>query len=184
MYVSVLSNVRMPQFSCGLQWLRTVYAYLDQCCHVHIMQLLVAELLYPQHTISKDILNPQVEPAPCWIPCRYNLWHILLQHIIIEFPHQTQDIWFLTIVLIMLLFTFPTVSSRLFADVCSCHHLQAHPISLPCPNSGIDAVKLSDGRLLTSFNDMWDTDEELAKTCPRFRCRLSVAISNDDGESW
>mmetsp|Transcript_12181 Transcript_12181/g.23158 ORF Transcript_12181/g.23158 Transcript_12181/m.23158 type:complete len:472 (-) Transcript_12181:92-1507(-) len=70
------------------------------------------------------------------------------------------------------------------ADESGDNWLQAHPISLPCPNSGIDAVKLSDGRLLTSFNDMWDTDEELAKTCPRFRCRLSVAISNDDGESW
>uniref|UniRef100_A0A7S0QYY0 Sialidase domain-containing protein n=2 Tax=Pyramimonas obovata TaxID=1411642 RepID=A0A7S0QYY0_9CHLO len=61
---------------------------------------------------------------------------------------------------------------------------KGYPISLPCPNSGLDAVKLADGRLLAAYNDEWDTDEARAAVCSRFRCRLAVAASPDDGATW
>lgn len=46
--------------------------------------------------------------------------------------------------------------------------------SLPCPNSGIDAVRLLDGRVLTVYNP----------TKYNYRAVLAVAVSEDDGETW
>mmetsp|Transcript_5163 Transcript_5163/g.8963 ORF Transcript_5163/g.8963 Transcript_5163/m.8963 type:complete len:472 (+) Transcript_5163:529-1944(+) len=61
---------------------------------------------------------------------------------------------------------------------------KGYPLSLPCPNSGLDAVKLRDGRLLAGYNDEWDTDEARGEQCSRYRCRLALAVSGDDGASW
>jgi hypothetical protein len=70
------------------------------------------------------------------------------------------------------------------ADANGSHWAHARPTSLPNPNSGLDATKLSDGRLLAVYNNMWDTDEKLGLHCPQFRCSLAVAVSRDDGKSW
>jgi predicted neuraminidase len=51
------------------------------------------------------------------------------------------------------------------------------PTSLPCPNSGIDAVRLKDGRVVVIYNHSWE-----AKGAGRGR--LNVAVSSDDGASW
>eukprot|EP00192_Tetraselmis_astigmatica_P002956 CAMPEP_0117693912 /NCGR_PEP_ID=MMETSP0804-20121206/27153_1 /TAXON_ID=1074897 /ORGANISM="Tetraselmis astigmatica, Strain CCMP880" /LENGTH=557 /DNA_ID=CAMNT_0005507537 /DNA_START=188 /DNA_END=1861 /DNA_ORIENTATION=- len=45
---------------------------------------------------------------------------------------------------------------------------------LPCPNSGIDSVRLQDGRLLLVYNP----------TNYGYRAVLGIAVSEDDGESW
>jgi predicted neuraminidase len=49
----------------------------------------------------------------------------------------------------------------------------AQPISLPNPNSAIDAINLTDGRILLVYNHSQE-----------HRCPLNVALSNDDGQTW
>lgn len=49
----------------------------------------------------------------------------------------------------------------------------AHPIDLPNPSAGIDAVKLSDGRVALIYNHT-----------ERGRHNLSIALSDNDGETW
>ena len=49
----------------------------------------------------------------------------------------------------------------------------ARPTTLPHPNSGLDALKLADGRVLLVYNDT-----------PKGRTPLRVALSEDDGETW
>jgi predicted neuraminidase len=45
--------------------------------------------------------------------------------------------------------------------------------ALPNPDSGLDAVRLPDGRLLLAFND-----------AKRQRANLRLAVSRDDGRTW
>lgn len=49
----------------------------------------------------------------------------------------------------------------------------ASPISLPNPNSAIDAVNLQDGRIILVYNHS-----------KKERTPLNVAVSKDDGKSW
>ncbi len=50
---------------------------------------------------------------------------------------------------------------------------QAQDLDLPNPGSGLDAVRLSDGRLLLAFNDS-----------VQGRANLRLAISADEGRTW
>lgn len=49
----------------------------------------------------------------------------------------------------------------------------ARPITLPNPNSGVDAVKLHDGRVVLIYNHT-----------ERGRSPIHLAVSHDDGETW
>ena len=49
----------------------------------------------------------------------------------------------------------------------------ARPIDLPNPNSGIDAVRMDDGRIALVYNHT-----------PVGRSPLNLGISDDDGETW
>ena len=49
--------------------------------------------------------------------------------------------------------------------------------NLPCPNTGLDAVRLRDGRLLIAFNDSM-------RSRYAARMTLGLAVSTDDGASW
>jgi len=49
--------------------------------------------------------------------------------------------------------------------------------NLPCPNTGIDAVRLPDGRLLIAFNDS-------TRTRYAARRKLMLAVSGNDGLTW
>lgn len=53
------------------------------------------------------------------------------------------------------------------------HWSAPQPTSLPNPDSGLDALRLFDGRLLVAFND-----------AQKGRENLRLAISNDNGTSW
>jgi len=53
----------------------------------------------------------------------------------------------------------------------------ARTTTLPCPNSGLDAVRLADGRIIVVFNDSFQRKQEARNV-------LSVAVSLDDGETW
>jgi predicted neuraminidase len=55
--------------------------------------------------------------------------------------------------------------------------MKAKPTSLPGPNSGIDCVKLKDGRVVIIYNHSWGL-KSLG------RGKLNVAISHDDGLTW
>ena len=45
-------------------------------------------------------------------------------------------------------------------------------MELPCPNSGIDALRLQDGRLVIVYNDSYEAKAE-------GRGKLSLAVSED-----
>ena len=47
------------------------------------------------------------------------------------------------------------------------------PLALPNSDSGLDAIRLSDGRILLAFNDT-----------PKGRDNLSLALSEDGGLTW
>ena len=53
------------------------------------------------------------------------------------------------------------------------HWTSPRPSGLPNPNSGLDAVRLSDGRLLLAFNDTTTGREN-----------LRLALSSDEGVTW
>ena len=53
------------------------------------------------------------------------------------------------------------------------HWTAPRPSGLPNPNSGLDALRLSDGRLLLAFNDTTTSREN-----------LRLAVSNDEGVNW
>jgi predicted neuraminidase len=47
------------------------------------------------------------------------------------------------------------------------------PTSVPCPNSGLDAVRLADGRLVLACNPVHEG-----------RTPLSLLVSDDNGTTW
>jgi hypothetical protein len=48
---------------------------------------------------------------------------------------------------------------------------------VPCPNTGLDAVKLKDGRVLMVYNHSF-------KSGLAGRGVLALAVSDDDGATW
>lgn len=50
--------------------------------------------------------------------------------------------------------------------------------SLPCPNSGLDAVKLRDGRVVLIYNHSFKKGGFAGRQV------ISMAISHDDGDTW
>ena len=64
----------------------------------------------------------------------------------------------------MMCATFDPITNEIFA---------ARPTDLPNPDSGIDAVRLPDGRMVLAANP-----------CTKGRSPLSLLISTDEGYSW
>jgi predicted neuraminidase len=59
------------------------------------------------------------------------------------------------------------------------------PVALPNPNSGIDALALTDGRMLMVYNPKATVIQDILSAEERnVRFPLNVALSEDDGRSW
>mmetsp|Transcript_29784 Transcript_29784/g.41127 ORF Transcript_29784/g.41127 Transcript_29784/m.41127 type:complete len:570 (-) Transcript_29784:82-1791(-) len=54
----------------------------------------------------------------------------------------------------------------------------ANFVGIPCPNSGMDVLKLPDKRLLVVYNDVPNPGEDTG------RAMIALGMSYDDGESW
>ena len=66
----------------------------------------------------------------------------------------------------------PEIYTTLTSDA-GRHWTAPRPSGLPNPNSGLDALRLSDGRLLLAFNDTTTSREN-----------LRLAVSSDEGVTW
>ena len=58
---------------------------------------------------------------------------------------------------------------------------QAHLIALPNPNSGIDAVRLRDGRIVLAFNDSYNKRTPLNLAVSRDGEHFSIFKTQEDG---